>query len=1032
MKITKLALYSLALIGIVCVSIPLSYSLIETSQPKEILITCEQYVYSGETITLEPTLIDENDKIKFDSTFTYQSASPLVTFSKEKNNQFTVSTEANDDDAFTITIASEGIKKDVAFIVKNGVYELIDVSTDNSLENFAFNNEYRLNIKGYPTFSFDDVTFSLQSGEEVSSYLEINQDFSFKCVGYGNDILLIKSKLNQDSIVSLPFNIIFLEPSLNYLFNEEKLTNKEIQSIETLDINVVSDTLLFDDLKAFSSLDSINLLNDEVINFNEGESINFDITVEETLFEEYEIRYEDSYIENIYPYSNKDHTVIYNYLENGENVREIQYADDDDPILNKVIYGYDFVSWKDTNDKIYTSINQLPKRVRLYGEYLAKKVTISFDYESESYDSLTYDFGDSINVDLPSPSQDGYVFLGWYDQNGNYYSKGTVILTDQDIILSPKFSQDFLINFDSKGGSSLEPLEVKYSSQIVGLEDKIPYRSNSSFIGWYYEDNLVSEGDIYSYLYSITLEARYEGSYSKVDDFNNYQNTINADTSISTINVDNEYSSSNITISNNCDELILTSTSEKTISNKIDILSRSEPLRIVLDNVHLVSTSYLINGSEASEVTLILKNNSSLQGKGANAITFNNLTIINEDDKHATITLTDIEYDSLDGYIKGDTLNLEGMITIDGSKETVFETPVPTIDVSNLIINSRSDIIVYGPNQLTRENVYSEGYDGGIGIKADSLVISELSLLTVKGGNGATPPNNIFASDNQGTSGTAGSDGSSAGKGGTGYNGTDGGLGQNGYKGGDSGIGVLVKKLTLNSQTTLNVLSSKAGNGSQGGVGGNGGNGGKGGNGGSTSTWFKAGGNGGLGGNGGNGGIGGTGGDGGDALINLSFEELTVDGNSNINVYENIPGQGGKGGTGGTGGSGGNGGKGGSSGFLGSSSKDGSGGNGGNGGDGGVGGYFGNPVSPIASIDYSLYSNLTLTIYYYEFNVIMDYGDAGSKGLGGEAGGNKGGAIKGNDGIDGISEEDLPSIITLKNHYETNYNYDNIHVIKAS
>ena len=62
----------------------------------------------------------------------------------------------------------------------------------------------------------------------------------------------------------------------------------------------------------------------------------------------------------------------------------------------------------------------------------------------------------------------------------------------------------------------------------------------------------------------------------------------------------------------------------------------------------------------------------------------------------------------------------------------------------------------------------------------------------------------------------------------------------------------------------------------------------------------------------------------------------------------------------------------------------------------------------------------------------MDYGDAGSKGLGGEEGGNKGGATKGNDGIDGISEEDLPSIITLKNHYETNYNYDNIHVIKAS
>lgn len=175
---------------------------------------------------------------------------------------------------------------------------------------------------------------------------------------------------------------------------------------------------------------------------------------------------------------------------------------EDLPVPIKI--GYEFLGWYNNaacegqaylKGEMWDTTNN----VSLYAKWNAKQYIINFEGEHSIGIEPIIVYYDSPIGELPIVSREGYTFLGWKTNDGNYYNDNLVWKGDQSITLTSDWSaNDYTITLNANGGklNGLNTISVKYNGSLSTKTTVT--REGYTFEGWYDSNNvqyITSAGD---------------------------------------------------------------------------------------------------------------------------------------------------------------------------------------------------------------------------------------------------------------------------------------------------------------------------------------------------------------------------------------------------------------------------------------------------------------------------------------------------------------------------------------------------------
>lgn len=129
------------------------------------------------------------------------------------------------------------------------------------------------------------------------------------------------------------------------------------------------------------------------------------------------------------------------------------------------------------------------EKVMLYAQWTANVYKVTFDAKGGkvSPDSKEVTYNEEIGK-LPTPTRKDYVFLGWYDADGNEVTAETVYTTAGDSTYTAKWAYEHCTITLKPNGGKVSPstLTVTYGKEIGKLPT--PEREDYVFCGWYDEN----------------------------------------------------------------------------------------------------------------------------------------------------------------------------------------------------------------------------------------------------------------------------------------------------------------------------------------------------------------------------------------------------------------------------------------------------------------------------------------------------------------------------------------------------------------
>jgi uncharacterized repeat protein (TIGR02543 family) len=144
----------------------------------------------------------------------------------------------------------------------------------------------------------------------------------------------------------------------------------------------------------------------------------------------------------------------------------------------------------------------------------AEDCLLSFDANggSEVSEVLTVHAGD-VCPTLPTTTQYGKDFLGWYDTDGNLISAGDIINVVGSMKLTAGWSTDtYSVTLDANGGSC-SPTSITATFATSYQDLPTPSRIGYSFDGWYTSTGTeIQNADILTFPWDITLTARWSAN----------------------------------------------------------------------------------------------------------------------------------------------------------------------------------------------------------------------------------------------------------------------------------------------------------------------------------------------------------------------------------------------------------------------------------------------------------------------------------------------------------------------------------------
>ncbi len=161
----------------------------------------------------------------------------------------------------------------------------------------------------------------------------------------------------------------------------------------------------------------------------------------------------------------------------------------DEPITLPVIEreSYEFLGWYE-GDTLYTRTTMEPRNFTLTAKWQRIAHNVVLDTAGGSLEDkyLNQKVEHNKTLSLPTPTKDGYVFLGWYN-NEELITEQTVITDDLTIVAKydsiDNYSSSYQINYVLNGGS-LENSVTKYQTGST-LELPVPSYDDYLFLGWY-------------------------------------------------------------------------------------------------------------------------------------------------------------------------------------------------------------------------------------------------------------------------------------------------------------------------------------------------------------------------------------------------------------------------------------------------------------------------------------------------------------------------------------------------------------------
>jgi len=187
-----------------------------------------------------------------------------------------------------------------------------------------------------------------------------------------------------------------------------------------------------------------------------------------------------------------------------------------DPTKN----GYDFVKWEWPVGTEYTFSTNPTDNMTIKAKWKPITYTITFNpgqdgNVSPPTQSVTYD---ALVGTLPTPTRDGYEFIGWFDMTGYEYKPTTYYnRVNDNITLSAKWKPieypiDFDLNLLGCADGTVKPasISVAYNEPIGNLPN--PRRDTHRLVGWFLADGTTEykSTTIYPTKGPTTLYAKWE------------------------------------------------------------------------------------------------------------------------------------------------------------------------------------------------------------------------------------------------------------------------------------------------------------------------------------------------------------------------------------------------------------------------------------------------------------------------------------------------------------------------------------------
>lgn len=178
-------------------------------------------------------------------------------------------------------------------------------------------------------------------------------------------------------------------------------------------------------------------------------------------------------------------------------------------LTNKAMYCYNCSTSSDANTLTYstTSFSDSPISNNAKSGGGAAKITLK--------DILSYVIFNKPYGNLPTPTKDGYTFLGWYTEpdGGEEVTEDTIMSLHDDHKLYARwiYSGIYYVKYDANGGKGGPDIQSTNDDGSIILTDSIPTMDGYTFLGWSTDKSATSAtysaGSEYSFTSSTTLYA---------------------------------------------------------------------------------------------------------------------------------------------------------------------------------------------------------------------------------------------------------------------------------------------------------------------------------------------------------------------------------------------------------------------------------------------------------------------------------------------------------------------------------------------
>ena len=164
--------------------------------------------------------------------------------------------------------------------------------------------------------------------------------------------------------------------------------------------------------------------------------------------------------------------------------------------------GYDFLGWytEETGGEKVTTDTVFTKDTTIYAHWqkqAAQEYTVTFDANGGSVNPSSATTTDGKLGSLPTPTNDGYDFLGWYTQKdgGDEVTTDTVFTKDTTIYAhwQKQAAQEYTVTLNANGGTINSGVITSYTYGVGATLPTDVTREGYTFAGWYEKEDFTGD-----------------------------------------------------------------------------------------------------------------------------------------------------------------------------------------------------------------------------------------------------------------------------------------------------------------------------------------------------------------------------------------------------------------------------------------------------------------------------------------------------------------------------------------------------------